>query len=233
MREPGWTAARGRRRLIAGARAMGGRRPVVASAERPRTMRADAKRNRDKLLSAATGAFRDFGADASLEGIAREAGVGIGTLYRHFPTRRDLVLAAYCHEVEGLCATASDLLAAMPPDRALREWLDRLTRYTVTKHALAEALSTSAGACPDGAEAANRAGLPAVYGQIVAALTTLLDAGARTGTLRRDAEPDTVILAMSALWHLTASDHWQDRARRYLDLLMDGLRAGAPNATPA
>src|ERR671934_1923817 len=90
-----------------------------------RTPRADARRNRDKLLRAATEAFATDGQDVALEAIAARAGVGIGTLYRHFPSRDALVVAAYQHEVDALCAAAAELLESMPADEALRAWVDR------------------------------------------------------------------------------------------------------------
>src|SRR3712207_6221583 len=90
-----------------------------------RSLRADAQRNRDKLLAAATEAFAEQGEDVALETVAARAGVGIGTLYRHFPSRDALVVAAYQQEVDALCAAAEDLLAAWPPDEALRAWLER------------------------------------------------------------------------------------------------------------
>src|ERR687886_726120 len=92
-----------------------------------RPLRADAQRNREKLLAAATEAFAEHGEDVALETVAARAGVGIGTLYRHFPNRDALVVAAYRHEVEQLCAAAQDLLAELPPDQALRAWAERFT----------------------------------------------------------------------------------------------------------
>ena len=187
--------------------------------EGSRPLRADARQNREKLLSAALAAFARSGADASLDAIARDAGVGIGTLYRHFPTREALVLAAYRHEVDRLCDAATDLLDSTPPDRALREWMDRLARYVIAKQGLADALKE--------ATADDTAPLPAVYGQVLAALEALLDAGARAGTIRSDLSADDVLRAMSGLMQLNPRGDWQDQARRLLDLLMDGLRAGA------
>jgi AcrR family transcriptional regulator len=191
----------------------------VTGVEASRPLRADARQNREKLLSAALAAFARSGADASLDAIARDAGVGIGTLYRHFPTREALVLAAYRHEVDHLCDAATELLDTMPPDRALREWMDRIARYVIAKQGLAEALQA--------ATAADTTPLPAVYGQVLAALEALLDAGARAGTIRSDVSADDVMRAMSGLMQLNPRGDWQDQARRLLDLLMDGLRAGA------
>ena len=107
----------------------------------------------------------------------------------------------------------------MPPDRALREWMDRLARYVIAKQGLADALKE--------ATADDTAPLPAVYGQVLAALEALLDAGSRAGMIRSDLSADDVLRAMSGLMQLNPRGDWQDQARRLLDLLMDGLRAGA------
>src|ERR671936_2654335 len=108
-----------------------------------RTPRADARRNRAKLLRAATEAFATDGQDVALETIAARAGVGIGTLYRHFPNREALVVAAYQHEVDALCAAAADLLAAQPADAALRAWAERFADYIATKRAMGNALRSA------------------------------------------------------------------------------------------
>jgi AcrR family transcriptional regulator len=184
--------------------------------ERARPLRADARRNRDKLLTVAAEAFARSGAGASLEGIARDAGVGIGTLYRHFPTRESLVLAAYWHEVKRLCETADELLAALAPADALREWMGRLTRYAITKRGMAEALTA--------ATSAEGAALPHAYTEVVGTLGKLLDAGVRAGAVRADVSADDMILALAGLGRLKESDEGQAQARRLIDLLMDGLR---------
>src|SRR5437867_10457032 len=105
-----------------------------------RPLRADAQRNREKLLSAATDAFAADGEDLALETIAARAGVGIGTLYRHFPNRDALIVAAYEHEVDALCAAAADLLEALPADEALRAWVERFADYMATKRGMGTAL---------------------------------------------------------------------------------------------
>jgi AcrR family transcriptional regulator len=192
--------------------------------ERLRPLRADARRNRDRLLTVAAASFALSGAGASLEGIAREAGVGIGTLYRHFPTRESLVLAAYWHEVERLCHTADELLATLPPDRALREWMDQLTRYAITKRGMAEALTA--------ATSSEGAALPHAYNQVIGALARLLDAGVGAGTIRADVSAEDMILALAGLWRLKESDEGQAQARRLIDLLMDGLRAVPSSPRP-
>src|SRR3954465_818392 len=108
-----------------------------------RPLRADAQRNRDKLLAAATAAFAEEGEAVALETVAARAGVGIGTLYRHFPNRDALVVAAYQHEVDALCAAAADLLTAQPADEALRAWAERFADYIATKRAMGDALRSA------------------------------------------------------------------------------------------
>jgi len=105
-----------------------------------RALRADAQRNRERLLAVAARAFSAEGPEVTLESVAREAGVGIGTLYRHFPTREALVEAAYRNELTRLCEAAGELLAAEPPDLATRAWMDRFIDYMATKRGMAEAL---------------------------------------------------------------------------------------------
>lgn len=189
-----------------------------------RPVRANAKRNRDKLLAAALEEFNLHGDDASLEAVARRAGVGIATLYRHFPTRETLVLAAYHHEVEQLCATADELLATLPPDRALREWLGRLAAYTVTKQHMSAALN--AAGSPGGAWSTDS------YAKVFGTIGRLLAAGVEAGTLRSDLETGDVVLAMSGLLRLDVTKDWRAQADRLSGLLMDGLRTGARTPPP-
>ena len=146
-----------------------------------RTLRADPQRNRDKLLSAATEAFAAEGEGVALETVAPRAGVGIGTLYRHFPSREALVVAAYQHEVDALCPAAADLVAAHPADQALREWTERFADYIATKCSW-EAPCALAAASDSPLFAQTRE-------QILGALRLLLEAGASSGTLRTDLEP--------------------------------------------
>src|SRR5882757_8134384 len=108
----------------------------------PQPVRAHARRNREKLLAAAQDEFNRVGKNASLGGIAKAAGVGIATLYRHFPDRESLVLATYEYEVDQLCSAADSLLKTLPPDQALREWMRRLADLLVTKQQMSEALQS-------------------------------------------------------------------------------------------
>jgi AcrR family transcriptional regulator len=181
--------------------------------------RADALRNRDKLLAVAVAAFTDLGADVALETIAAEAGVGVGTLYRHFPNRNALIEAAYRHEVDDLCDAAPELLAAHPADEALREWMGRFVQYAATKRGMGDALR-SAVASDSPLFAHTRT-------KIVAALEVLLAAGVADGSLRDDGDPEDVMRAMGAVWNVTAGPEWQDQVARLLGLLVDGLRYGA------
>jgi AcrR family transcriptional regulator len=182
-------------------------------------LRADARRNRDKLLAAALDLFAESGTDVSLEAIAKRAGVGIGTLYRHFPTRAALVEAAYRTEVERLCAV-DDLLATHAPDVALAEWMDRFVAYAATKRGMSDALQSVVASSNADLFADTRS-------QILTSIATLLDAGAAAGTIRADVGADDVLRAMGGIWLMPMEAGWQEQARRLLGLLMDGLRHGA------
>lgn len=184
-----------------------------------RPLRADAQRNRDKLLASATEAFAEDGQDVALETVAARAGVGIGTLYRHFPSRGALVEAAYRHEVAALCGSAPALLAELPPDEALHAWMERFARYVATKRGMGDALRA--------AVASDSPLFGTTREQIVGALRLLMQAGAANGTLRADVEPEDLMRAMGAVWHLPMGPGWQEHVRRLLDLLVDGLRYGA------
>src|SRR6185503_20455325 len=188
-----------------------------------RPLRSDAQRNRDKLLSAAIDAFAEEGEDVALESIAARAGVGIGTLYRHFPSREALVAAAYRNEVDALCAAAADLSAALPADLALRAWAERFADYIATKRAMGDALRSAAGSdSPLFAETKAR---------IVAALRLLLEAGAASGTLRADVEPTDVMRVLHGIWYLPDGPEWRADVGRMLELVIDGLRYGVPDRT--
>jgi len=192
------------------------------TAETPaRALRADAQRNRDKLLTAATEAFAEEGEDVALETIAARAGVGIGTLYRHFPNREALVVAAYRNEVDALCAAAADLLACLPADHALRAWAERFADYIATKRSMGDALR-SAAASDSPLFADTRA-------RILGALGLLLEAGAASGTLRADVDPKDVIRVINGIWYLPNGPEWRADVGRMLDLVIDGLRYGVPD----
>jgi len=182
-------------------------------------VRADAQQNRARILAEAVEAFT-ASSTASLNAIAKKAGVGIGTLYRHFPTREALVLEVYRHEVQQLVDAAPALLAAKPPLEALRAWLDRAAHYGMTKAGLADAFSAVTTA---------HEGLAAdTYGRVLGALSLLLHANEQAGTIRAGLDPADVLLLMGFLWRIDPGGDWRSRSARLLDLLMDGLRAGAP-----
>jgi AcrR family transcriptional regulator len=187
---------------------------VSATSERP--LRADAQRNRDRILAVAVRAFSGGGPDVTLDSIARDACVGIGTLYRHFPTREALVEAAYRNELARLCDAAADLLQAMPPAQATRAWMDRFIDYMTTKRGMAAALRAviASGGDP----------FAQSRGRLVGAITMLLKAGAEAGTMRGDVAPADVLASLSGVSLATGEPARRDQASRLLDLLMDGLR---------
>jgi AcrR family transcriptional regulator len=185
-------------------------------APKTRPLRADAQRNRERLLAAAVRAFSTDWPGATLEAIARDAGVGIGTLYRHFPTREALVEAAYRNELARLCGAVDELLAAHPADAALRTWMDRYVDYGATKHGMADALRAviAAGGNPYN-ESRSR---------LTGAIQALLGAGGEAGLLRTDVQPLDVFTALSGITLAVGSPEHREQAARQLDLLMDALR---------
>jgi AcrR family transcriptional regulator len=187
------------------------------------SLRADAQQNRARILAVAVEAFTES-STVSLNSIAKKAGVGIGTLYRHFPTREALVLEVYRHEVLQLVEAAPVLLATMPPLDALRAWLDHAAHYGMTKTGLADAFSTVT---------TSHKGLAAeTYGLVLGALSLLLHANEQAGTIRAGLDPADVLVLMGFLWRIESVGDWRSRSDRLLDLFVDGLRAGAPGPTP-
>ncbi|QQQ78785.1 TetR/AcrR family transcriptional regulator [Saccharothrix sp. 6-C] len=173
-----------------------------------RPLRADAQRNRDRLIETALAAFTDEGADATLDAIAKRAGVGIGTLYRHFPTREALVEAVYRNELAKLCDAVPDLLRTLPPHEATRAWMDRFVEYMATKQGMGDALRAviASGGDPY-AQSRDR---------LTEAMGTLLEA-----VDRPDVAPLDVIATIAGIAH-TVPD--VGPADGMLDLVMDGLR---------
>jgi AcrR family transcriptional regulator len=188
--------------------------PDPAGGGRP--LRADAQRNRDKLLEVAVRVFSQGGPEVPLESIAKEAGVGIGTLYRHFPTREALVEAAYRSELARLCDSAADLLRELPADRALRAWMDRFIDYMATKKGMAEALRAviASGGNP----------FSESRGRLTSAISLFLTAGADAGVLRSDVDPYDVLAGLSGISLSAGEPARREQAGRLLDLLLDGLR---------
>ena len=184
-------------------------------------LRSDAQQNRDHILEVALEAFT-ASSSASLNSIAKKAGIGIGTLYRHFPTREALVLEVYRNEVQHVVDAAPALLETMEPFDALRAWMELNAHYGMAKAGLADALS---------AATISHENLAAeTYGPVVGALSQLLQANERAGTIRPNVDPDDVLLMMGFMWRVDPNGDWQAQSRRLLDIMMDGLRAGAPSA---
>ena len=192
------------------------RQAVPAPAEK--ALRADAQKNRDKLIKAAGLAFFQHGIDTSLEEIAERAGVGIGTLYRHFPTREHLVEVVYRREVEDLCQAAETLAKRHPPDVALAEWMLRFVDYIAAKRGMADSLKLLV--------ASNSEFFAESSGRIPAALQKLVDAAIATGTIRADIESSDVLHALSGIYSAPKTPDWRERSKRMVALLMDGLRWG-------
>lgn len=184
-----------------------------------RAPRADAQRNRGRLVEAAREGFSKHGTEASLEDIARQAGVGIGTLYRHFPTRDALIEAVYRREVEVLHGAAGELLATRPPDEALAEWMQRFVGYVATKRGLASALKSMMDA--------NATLFEDCRQQLLEAAGKLLGAAAAAQLVRSDVAPGDLLRAMSGICLATDQAQWVDHSRPLVALLLDGLRYGA------
>jgi AcrR family transcriptional regulator len=190
--------------------------PADPPARAGRPLRADARRNRDNLVAVARAAFTAADDTVPLEGIAAEAGVGIGTLYRHFPTREALVEAVYAAELDDVAAGAPALLDALPPDEALRAWMDRYARFTATKRGMIDTLRAG--------WASGRITTPTTRERITAAIATILTAGARSGALRADVDPDDVTALLLGVFLSTAANSTPEQVGRLLDLVVDGLR---------
>ncbi|SRR5260370_22569619 len=192
--------------------------PAPAHAREPRPMRADAQRNYTRLLDAATAAFLEHGADdVSLEEIARRAGVGIGTLYRHFPTRQALLEAVYRDQVDLLSGRAEKLLGAESPGDALADWLRALVKFSSTKRSLTTALLATLGKDSD---------LLSSCGQrIRGAAESLLARGQQAGVVRPDADAGDLIRLVHAV-NIATERRPTDpgQADRMLALILDGLR---------
>ncbi|MFG2537872.1 TetR/AcrR family transcriptional regulator [Streptomyces sp. NPDC048511] len=187
-----------------------------------RPMRADARRNREALLSAARQAFLGGDTDAHVEDIARSAGVAVGTLYRHFETREALIEEVYRTEVEVLCAAPGDLLDDHAPEEALRRFLLLLVDHAAVGKGMSgvlESIMATDSAVFD--DARTRMG---------DALSLLLDAGSAAGALRDDVTGPTLLRALGGVCAMRATEGWLVEARQITELLFDGLRYGAPQA---
>ncbi|GGF51136.1 TetR family transcriptional regulator [Azorhizobium oxalatiphilum] len=187
-----------------------------------RKPRADAERNRLHLLEVAKAAFAQKGPGASLEEIARTAGVGIGTLYRHFPTRDALIAEVYRNETRQLMEAATRLGATRPPVEALRDWLLLFVDYMGTKQGMAEALNSIVGGTTE---------LYANTGpQLISAMTELADRAVKSGEIRLDMEPMDLLRAVGGVVYISAGPDWDRSARRVVDILIAGMRTTPPDA---
>lgn len=184
----------------------------------PRKPRADAVRNRERVLEAAKAVFSEGGAETGLEAVARRAGVGIGTLYRHFPTREALYEAVYRREVEHLAGLAQELAASLAPLEALRRFVEALLELVATKKGMAAALALAAHKPPE---------LMAYTTSLLQqAIGALLRGAAEAGTIRRDIGPDDLLRTVVGLCYLQDGPDWQVRVMRLVDVFLDGLTLG-------
>ena len=181
-----------------------------------RKPRTDALRNRERILEVAKGAFTRHGADASLDDIAKQAGVGAGTLYRHFPTRDALIEAVYRSEVEKLAAAALGFAAAMSPVEALRTWLLLFVDYIAAKHIIAPALNSVAGGPSRLYEGSRRV--------VQRAIDELVKRAKKSGDVRRDVDASDLLRAVIGVSYVRSGGDWQQSARRLVDILMAGSR---------
>jgi AcrR family transcriptional regulator len=181
--------------------------------------RADAERNRARLLDAAKAAFSS-GQTPTLDQIARAAGVGIGTLYRHFPTREALVEALYRKELADLCGAADELLKSRAPERALRAWMDVFANYVAAKREMADALRA--------VFAAGSVTVSQAREELTVAVRTILDAGVADGTLRDDVRPEDVVAMIVGAFTATSLAGGQEQRGRMFDLLIDAVRRPGP-----
>src|SRR4030081_201690 len=182
-----------------------------------RKPRSDAQRNRERILEVAKGAFPRSGANASLDDIAKDAGVGPGTLYRHFPTRAALIEAVYRTEVEKLAAAERKFTEAVPPIEALRAWMLLFVDYIATKQIIAPALNTLVGG-PSKLYEGSR-------GQIQGAIDALVKRAIKNGDIRKDLDPFDLLRALIGVSNVASTPDWQQSARRLVDILITGSRA--------
>jgi AcrR family transcriptional regulator len=181
-----------------------------------RKPRTDAQRNRESILEAAKEAFTRSGANASLDDIAKEAGVGAGTLYRHFPTRDALLEAVYRTEVEKLAAAEQKFAQTMTPVEALRAWMLLFVDYIAAKQIIAPALNTLVGG-PSKVFEATRA-------QIQGAIDALVKRAIKSGDIRKDLDSFDLLRALIGVSNVASSPDWQQSARRLVDILIAGSR---------
>jgi AcrR family transcriptional regulator len=188
----------------------------IAPSRKPR---ADSARNRQLLIDAAKAGFADVGLEVPLEEIARRAGVGIGTLYRHFPSREAVVEAVYRREVEQLAESVPQLLETSAAGDALHRWMHLFVDYIATKRVIAPALGAVAGRSP---------GLYASSAELIKeAISTLVKRAVDSGDVRKDIDPSDLLRALIGVSYGNPDVGWEASARRLIDILMDGLRRRA------
>src|SRR6202043_2916734 len=181
-----------------------------------RKPRRDGQQNRDRILEVAKAAFTRSGADASLDDIAKQAGVGPGTLYRHFPTRDALIEAVYHTEVQKLAVAQRELSANLPPIEALRAWMMLFVDYIAAKHIIASALN-SVGGGPSRLYDSSRV-------QVADAIDALVKTAVKSGDIRKDLKPFDLLRALIGVSNVATGPDWQQSARRLVDILINGSR---------
>ncbi len=188
----------------------------VLPAKPARKPRADSVRNRERVLKAAKAVFAAAGPAGSLEAVARQAGVGIGTLYRHFPTREALFEAVYRHEVEQLVELAEQLGTDLPPLEALRRWMHANVEFVATKKGMSTALAVAVHASSD----------LTVYsmGRLGGALQALLERAVEAGLIRDDIGTEDILRTIVGLCYTHDKPGWQGNVLRMLDVFVEGLR---------
>jgi len=184
--------------------------------DRLRKPRADAQRNRERVLEAAKAVFSVGGAEASLEAVARQAGVGIGTLYRHFPTRDDLFEAVYRREVEQLAELAEELKSESSPVEALRRWLRSTVQFVATKKGMMAALAIVMNANSELAAYS--------HAHLTRSIGALLARAVEAGEVRADVTADDLLRALIGMCYMHDQTGWQQSVLRLLDVFVDGLR---------
>jgi AcrR family transcriptional regulator len=181
-----------------------------------RRLRSDSIRNRERLLEAATEIFSTGGPQASLEAVARRAGLGIGTLYRHFPTREDLFDAVYRHEVDLLGELAEQLALNNEPVEALKKWLQANVRLVATKKGMMEALQLATVGSSELKVYS--------YDRMINAIGLLLDRAVKAGEVRDDVPPEDLLRTLVGIYYSQGPGDWQPVALRMVDVFVDGLR---------
>ena len=198
--------------------------PKKRSQPAQRKPRMDAQRNRERILEVAKDAFARSGAGTSLDDIAKQAGVGAGTLYRHFPTRDTLLEAVYRTEVEKLAAAERKLAQDLSPVEALRAWMLLFVDYIATKQIIAPALNTLVGGPSKVYEASGA--------QITGAIRALVERAIESGDIRRDLDPLDLLRALIGVSNVACGPDWQQSARRLVDILITGSRPVKIKRTP-